>query len=459
MFRISFTFFFTFIGIISGKTGTGIFTCSQLNAQERPSFELSSYDTLICPNDTIYLDAFISGQLPIQVTYEAVIDGETIIKTASSLSKPLKLEITKAGIYTITSYANNIEWVDTNITFQVNETALPTARLTGGGSFCANDEIMPVVAEFTGIGPWVLTWQSNFDNAIIQEFNGPDNVLLNEVGTVNIRKIEDRYCVAEIYDTARIKLAESPVVEIAGAKELCENDESVYSTPYRNNYKYKWIVPNEATPRIGEDFKANTLPLAWNQAGVYKLQLIVEISNTGCNSGVINYLVNVYDQPTVLKDFDTVLCLERESKLTINPVSDEDNAIFWPQFDDTVQEVEIYEPGIYTYIESIPFGCTDTGSFRLIDKCIPEIYVAEAFSPNNDGINDLLEIKGIYYNLFFKVYTVNGELVYIKAPNMQAWDGTMNGKKMPNGSYYWKADFTDKFGDKYSDEGWVTLIR
>ncbi len=459
MFKLSLIYFFTFLIKVCIILTFNSANFSNLHAQTPPTIALSAYDTVICPGDSIYLEASISGQLPIEINYEITINNNLIQKTISSLTKPLKFDIHYAGSYTITSYSDNNTTIDTNISFIVNEVNPPTASLYGGGQFCANESIEAIDVVFTGSPPWKLTYQNNFGNAVVQTFKESRNELLNTEGIINIRKVSDLHCRTDLYDTNIIELFEIPIAEISGADELCPQGSSNYSTVYNNTYKYKWIVPDAATTNIGEDFQANSLPLIWNTAGEYSLELIVEVKNTGCNSGSIFYQVKIHDFPKVLQEFDTVLCFERENFLRINPANQTNNTIYWPHLNDFAQEIDIYEPGEYSYIESIPFGCEATGNFRVIDKCIPEIYVAEAFSPNGDGINDLLEIKGVYYNLFISIYSSIGELIYIKSPNMPAWDGTMKGVNMPIGDYYWKADFTDKFGANYSDEGWVTLIR
>lgn len=459
MFIRSIIFFYTFLITASSVFNFTDFGLFSLKAQEPPSILLSSYDTVMCPENTIYLDVSIAGQLPIKATYVTVVGGDSVFKTISSLTKPLKIEISKIGSYTISSYSNNNISVDTNISFNIKEVGKPNAILSGGGQFCANETITPIEVFFTGSPPWTLTYQNNFGNAIIQTFNNSTNILLDTVGIVNIRRLEDLHCRTELLDTHSITHFETPLAEISGANELCKFDGSTYSTIYNSEYKYKWIIPEAANSNIGEDFQANTLPLIWTQAGNFSLELIVETKNTGCTSGSIFFPVKINEFPIVLQDFDTVLCFDWENYLRINPSKVLENTIFWPHTGDTSQESDIYEPGTYTYIERIPFGCEATGNFRVIDKCIPELYVADAFSPNGDGINDQLEIKGVYFNLFISFYTSAGELVYTKAPNSPDWDGTVKGVSMPIGDYYWKAKFTDKIGGEFTEEGWVTLIR
>lgn len=459
MFRQCFTFFFTIFFCFAFVIFDDVNGWSSLAGQSAPSISLSTYDTVVCPNDSVLIEVYISGHLPIKIEYQAFINGQLEKFSKAENKLPLNIYIKSAGEYTITRYFNKRDTVDTALIFTVRETIPPNAYLTGGGQFCNRDELEPINVQFTGTSPWTLTYQNNFGNVITGNFYENNMVLLSEPGTINIRSVEDIHCKATLFDTATIEMYELPEVNISGTYELCRFEAGIYSTTYKKNYKYLWTVPTGVTANSDVDFEANSLSLIWTKPGDYQLELVVETINTGCNSGSIFYPVKVFDVPEVLLDYDTVLCFEKESYLQINPSGNADNNVYWPHLGDTAQEVEIYEPGTYEYIETIPFGCEATGNFRVIDKCIPEIFIADAFTPNGDGINDILEVKGVFYNLHLKIFTSSGELIYYKTPAMPDWDGKSNGNQLPNGTYYWIANFTDKFGEPYSDQGWTTIIK
>jgi gliding motility-associated-like protein len=133
--------------------------------------------------------------------------------------------------------------------------------------------------------------------------------------------------------------------------------------------------------------------------------------------------------------------------------------IFWPELNTYGPSVNIYEVGVYSYFLTDMNSCSDTGYVSLTEICIPEFHVPEAFTPNGDQMNDILEIFGIYFNLKFTVYSPSGQELFYTEDNSISWDGTRNGKDLPNGRYYWYADYTDKYGLPYSKSGYVMLIR
>lgn len=107
-------------------------------------------------------------------------------------------------------------------------------------------------------------------------------------------------------------------------------------------------------------------------------------------------------------------------------------------------------------------GCFKTNSIFIEEACNPELYLPDAFSPNNDGVNDYLEFfgKGIY-NLEVKIFNRWGEILFISRKKSEVWDGTFNGKEMPSGSYVWLASYENVYapGKKIERKGKVVIVR
>jgi len=83
-----------------------------------------------------------------------------------------------------------------------------------------------------------------------------------------------------------------------------------------------------------------------------------------------------------------------------------------------------------------------------------------AFTPNNDGVNDRFypeELKGIN-NVTFKIFNRWGNLVYESNNNEQGWDGNKDKKPNPEGVYIWSASYLEN-NIKINKNGFVTLIK
>jgi gliding motility-associated-like protein len=70
-------------------------------------------------------------------------------------------------------------------------------------------------------------------------------------------------------------------------------------------------------------------------------------------------------------------------------------------------------------------------------KCdFPYIFIPNAFSPNNDGENDTLFVRGRpIYQIEFRVFNRWGENVFYTNDLNHGWDGTYKGQKMPPDVY------------------------
>ncbi|RFZ94470.1 PKD domain-containing protein [Mucilaginibacter conchicola] len=80
--------------------------------------------------------------------------------------------------------------------------------------------------------------------------------------------------------------------------------------------------------------------------------------------------------------------------------------------------------------------CTQEATVNIIVKS--EITVPNAFSPNADGVNDYWVIKNIeYLENYTEIFDRNGSVVYAARNYKNNWDGTLNGKALPTGVYYY----------------------
>jgi gliding motility-associated-like protein len=89
------------------------------------------------------------------------------------------------------------------------------------------------------------------------------------------------------------------------------------------------------------------------------------------------------------------------------------------------------------------------------------IYVPRAFSPNNDGTNDVLKpiLVGIQTFHYFTVYNRWGNIIFTTTDPNQGWDGTFKGVPQPVETYLWIAEGIDENGKKIVAKGMTSLVR
>jgi gliding motility-associated-like protein len=107
-------------------------------------------------------------------------------------------------------------------------------------------------------------------------------------------------------------------------------------------------------------------------------------------------------------------------------------------------------------------GCFDSAFVNIkVYKTPPTVFVPTAFTPNNDGKNDLLRPlgAGILNIDYFLVYNRWGQLVFSTNQNGVGWDGRIGGNQQASGTFVWVVKAVDYLGQPYLQKGTVTLIR
>jgi gliding motility-associated-like protein len=105
-------------------------------------------------------------------------------------------------------------------------------------------------------------------------------------------------------------------------------------------------------------------------------------------------------------------------------------------------------------------GCSATDTVNINVDDATNIFIPSAFSPNNDGQNDVLYVRGKgIKELNFIIYDRWGEKVFETTDKTIGWDGTYKGKNLSTAvfTYYVKATYYD--GNEIENKGNITLVR
>ncbi|MDX2248980.1 MAG: gliding motility-associated C-terminal domain-containing protein [Bacteroidia bacterium] len=122
------------------------------------------------------------------------------------------------------------------------------------------------------------------------------------------------------------------------------------------------------------------------------------------------------------------------------------------------------EEGKYCYqvkaIEAIP-GCGfESWSNVACYVFVPRVYIPNAFTPNNDGHNDIFLIRGGFIRDFqLSVYNRWGTELFTTLSIENGWDGTYKGGPVQEGVYVYRFSGTDFDGNRIERSGSITLLR
>jgi gliding motility-associated-like protein len=168
-------------------------------------------------------------------------------------------------------------------------------------------------------------------------------------------------------------------------------------------------------------------------------QLLEWDSYTGWRNGVLQYIVEVYDESGLLQE-------------EINVGSNtwyEDSAFLRYQIRQYRIRAESNDsPSLIAY------------SNFVVKQVESVLWLPNSFTPNGDGLNDFFKAEGTQMKEFMlQIYTRYGDLIYTTENQNLGWDGTFNGKDMPPVTYIYKMEATDELDKKYNKTGQLLLIR
>ena len=135
----------------------------------------------------------------------------------------------------------------------------------------------------------------------------------------------------------------------------------------------------------------------------------------------------------------------------------------WLGQNDTTKTLTVGQAGNYSIQVTDPLGCTAVGVARVLNLCEPRVNVPDAFTPNNDGVNDVLQTFTAYITDYeFRIYNRWGEVIFHTNNPEQKWDGTYKGTIYPSMLYpyivVYKSESFPERGPE-TKRGSVLLIR
>lgn len=203
--------------------------------------------------------------------------------------------------------------------------------------------------------------------------------------------------------------------------------------------------------------------VCFNSPGVFDVQLTVT-NALGESSSTINS-VTVFPTPTVVAGTDTIIDLGGTALLMAVgslPVGDyawtPEDYVDCEACSNTVASPP--EEIVYNVTFTDINGCKATDSVRIFVNFLEALGVPDAFSPNGDGTNDVLYLKGYgLETVTFLLYNKYGEKVFESRAQNIGWDGTFRGRPENPGVFTWVIEYQFINGKSGVLRGTTTLVR
>ncbi|MFK7946682.1 MAG: PKD domain-containing protein [Saprospiraceae bacterium] len=311
--------------------------------------------------------------------------------------------------------------------------------------------------QLDGLGTGIINWIG--DNTI------SDNTIINPTVTPTATtdyylSVQNGNCI--IIDTVTVFLVEGAELE-DGEFTICANDATQIGVEgFAANYSW--------SPGAGLSDSTEKRPLATlTESTVYTVTGTIP----GCPSDVATVTVNVIDVTSILPTPSQNVFEGQPTPIILADDALNPNLEFiWSPnlgiscVNCNTPLVTLSSNQVYTVqITDLENGCigTDSVELSIISSCTDDlVIVPNAFSPNDDGLNDQLFVRGSTLDFIytFKVYSRTGELVFETQNILDGWDGRHNGKEVNTGVYVYYVEAPCALnGSRILKTGNVLLIR
>jgi gliding motility-associated-like protein len=286
----------------------------------------------------------------------------------------------------------------------------------------------------------------NANDGILFSWKGPMNftsaaqspfipsALPGNSGTYFVKVTSDKGCVSN--DSTIATISAMPVVNAGSDAEICEGTALQLNSTGSNITSYQW------SPSSGVSNATIPNPVALpKQTTLY----ILTVANNNCKSSdsltiVVNKLPKADAGPDkVIIDGQSVVLNGAADGTDINYIWAPTDFLTGPATLTPTVSPPVNQ--IYTLQVTSNKGC-GTAMDDVLVKVYKKLFVPNAFTPNNDGINDTWHIETLeaYPDAEVKVFSRFGQLVFDNHGINKAWDGKFKGTLLTPGAYAYTID-------------------
>ncbi|MDE5762633.1 MAG: gliding motility-associated C-terminal domain-containing protein, partial [Bacteroidales bacterium] len=291
-------------------------------------------------------------------------------------------------------------------------------------------------------------------------------------------RLDHKVCGVSFFDTLLVYDQVKPKFELLCHDTLiCRNEpvelDSLSPHVYRPFYVFEW---NDGSKGSNYTF---------TDSGTYVLDFFVNKKYDFCGYDTASDTIHVLWVDPAMTDIfipaDTTFCKDLSVTLDVR-VPYPSTQYSWQEgpmpdpeddFEEEQDSIEftppvrtIKEEGTYNVLLLDTMGCRNRKEINVtIDECKPAIEIPNVFTPNDDGVNDVLRFKQLEKCTDVVVEIVNrwGQPVMKKkvatADDFE-WNGRVNntGTRLPDGPYFYMVTYKNLYGKSKVQSGSITIL-
>ena len=371
--------------------------------------------------------------------------------TSSSQNNSLSnVTATNKGIYTVTATTNGCTSPAATTSVVIDQRAIANAG--NDQLICASNSLVNLAGTISGgsgSGAWSTNGSGIFSPAntnLVSDYHlaNADKTSGNLVLTLS--STNNGACPVSS-SSILVRFAAPPAANAGNDQTVCANNANVVLNGQFNNATgASWSTSGTGSfSPSNTDLNATYIPGA-NDKTAGNIKLTLTTTGNGPCAAASDVMALTIKTPPVINGSGVKYVIE-ESSTVLNAVASGSNLNYsWAPGiylnNDTIAN-PICTPRndvLYKVIVKDPLGCTSIGDIMV--KVLKHPQIPNVFSPNSDGINDRWQIKYLsdYADCRVDIYDRYGQLVYQSVGYTNPWDGTLKGKQLPAGTYYYIID-------------------
>ena len=257
----------------------------------------------------------------------------------------------------------------------------------------------------------------------------------------------------------------SPKFTLSLQEEACKGEIVNLAVDYSTTGidKYEWYGFAGGEEVYGSPTKG-PYGIRWNSPGVKIIEVLA--TDEDCKSLPFTDTINIHDLPDARITINTNNVCTGD-KIEFQAAFEEGSSYLWEpaQFfgaSHSYRDSGVVHFGTHVRLSvTNRFNCRATDSVLVDARPCCDVYFPSAFTPNNDGRNDVFRpiTTGTHEISAFRVQNRWGQTVFTTGNEQQGWDGSFNGKPQDIGTYFFFMKYKCSNGEFYEKKGEVMLVR